>query len=288
MKRFAGLLVGVFLGFVGLVPQASAGLFFYPGQVNEILFNDYENLFDSTGLLKSPASLPVAGDYLAGIVQVNRVINLTGGGASNIPDALTFTGVFAQKITSVTPIGGGFSLTFTNPSVTTFTDGALDTFTLSALGPSKMFAIYADPVAGGTPFTFQGTMLSNVLSATDSALLLTAGIDVAHDPSNIGFASVFAPFPPFGVSTFSLSIEDNFTGLTFAPHTPLTFVGPSGELVLQARFVPNSDPFSKWGFTSFDPAEVQPNVVPEVSSIWMLGMGLSSFGIFRRKKFFLV
>lgn len=284
MKRIVGILVGVFLGLVAMVPQVSAGLFFYPGETNEIFFNDYENLFDSTGTVKSPASTPVVGDYLAGIFRVNNITNLTGGGGSNIPDVLTFTGVFAQQITSVTPIGGGFSLTFTNPSITTFGDGLGDSFTLSDLGPTKMFALYAEPVAGGTPFTFQGTMLSNVLAATDDALLLSAGIDLPYDSSNVGFASVFAPFPPFGVATFSLSIKDNFTGLTFSPHTPVTFAGPPGELVFQSRFAPNSDPFSKWYFTSFDPAEVVPNVIPEVSSLWMLGMGLSGFGIFRRKK----
>ncbi len=291
MKRIAGLMFGVLLGLTMLAPQAFAGLSFYPGNIDEILYNNYENLFAGSGhpgvapgTLLPGTTVPVAGDHLAGIFQVNRVINLTGGGASNIPDVITFTGVFDQKITSISGGPAIFALTLGNPSIFTFTDGGADTFTLSDLSASKMFAVYVDPVAGGTPFTFQGTMASNVADATDSALLLTAGIDTAHDPSNVSFATVFAPFPPFGVATTSLSIKDNNTGLSFSPHLPVTFVGPSGELVLQSRFVPNSDPKSKWQFTSFDPAELEPNIIPEVSSLWMLGMGLSGVGLIRRKK----
>ena len=290
MKRIAGLVVGVLLGLTMLAPQAFAGLSFYPGVIDEILYNNYENLFAGSGhpgvapgTLLPGATVPVAGDHLAGIFTVNKINNL-GDGTFNIPDTVSFTGVFAQKITSVSGGPGVFGLTLDNPSIFTFTDGGADTFTLSDLSPTKMFAVYADPVLGGTPFKFHGTMASNVASATDSSLLLCAGIDTAHDPSNVSFATVFAPFPPFGVATSSLSIECNNTGLAFSPHLPVTFVGPSGELVIQSRFVPNSDPKSKWAFTSFDPAEIQPNVIPEVSSLWMLGMGLSGFGFIRRKK----
>lgn len=43
---------------------------------------------------------------------------------------------------------------------------------------------------------------------------------------------------------------------------------------------------SPWDFRSNGPARIHPtaSIIPEVSSLWMLGMGLGSFGVFRRRK----
>ena len=74
MKRFV-LGVALLLGMVAFATPASAGLFFYPGQTNEIVYQNWENLFDSAGNVKSVVSAPAVGDHLAGIFQVNRIID---------------------------------------------------------------------------------------------------------------------------------------------------------------------------------------------------------------------
>ena len=293
MKRFIGLFAGLVLSLGVAATPAHAGLFFYPGERNQVLYNNYENLYDAKGDVKAPLAAPVVGDHLAGIFQVNRINDLTGGNGSNIPDVVTFTGVFAQKIVAVVPIPLGFAILLDNPTIFTFNAGG-DSFTLSDLAATgDMFAVYADPVAGGTPFTFQGLLAANVAAATDSTLLLTAKIDVANDSDNIATASVAflpSPLPPVeGVSTATLSINVNNTGLTFNQIAPITYTcnpGATGQLVLQSRFTLNTDPLSKWGFTSFDPSEVQPtSAIPEPTSMMLMGLGLMGLagGSKRRK-----
>ncbi len=89
-----------------------------------------------------------------------------------------------------------------------------------------------------------------------------------------------------GFSDASLSIVTNTTGFLFSPVSKLMLLGPyTGQLLIESHFVPNSVAGSFWAFESFDPAFVHPNVIPEVSSLWMLGMGLSGLGVFSRRKF---
>ena len=300
MKRFTGALFGLLLGLGVAATPAHAGLFFYDGQLNQILFNNYENLFSGGGHVLDlggvpagtvlPASTsPEIGDHLAGIFQVNRINNLTGPG-TNIPTVTEFTGVFAQRIIGISPIGDGFHLILDNPTIFSFTDGLGDSFTFTdLLATGHMFAVYADSSPVGGDFTFQGTMASNVADATDGSLRLTAFIDLPNDGDNgaIGDVHLFTT-PINGVSTANLSIGVNNTGLLFAQITPLTFTaltpGATGQLPLASRFTFNFDTFSKWRFSSFDPAEVRPNVIPEPGSMLLLGTGLMALGFTRRRK----
>jgi len=272
----------VLVGFLAWTSYASAGLFFYEGDYNRLVYQNWEGLFGSDGVMVDPRTTPTPGMYLAGIFQVNRVIDMDTSD-SNIPDTTMWQGVFAQKIKTVVPTATGFDLTFENPDRYSFSGGAGDDFTFTGLqADGSMFAVYADPVAGGTPLLFHGTLASDVGSAQDGSLLASMWLDPLK-PNNVGFASVVFPDSgvPFGVATFSTDVKTNNTGFSFAD---LAAFGVIGEVVVRSRFDGNEDPLSKWGFVSFDPADMRPiPVIPEVSSLWMLGLGVSSLGVFVRR-----
>src|SRR3989338_7091154 len=72
MKRDAVAVIGILLRF-GVVATPASAAVFVSGTQNDLFFTNFENLFDSTGAWRAPTSIPVVGDYLAGIINVQNV-----------------------------------------------------------------------------------------------------------------------------------------------------------------------------------------------------------------------
>lgn len=325
MKRYAVAVIGILLSFGVVATPASAQLF-VGGADNDAFFNNFENLFDSTGEWLDPATIPVVGNYLAGIINVQ---NIDANGMTHYFSGPTeqLTGVFAQKIIETKLDGFGIThFTLGNPTLTSFCKGGLggDCFS-TGLAAGEMFAFYQQTGGGTTVFESNGTMLDDVTKATDGTKLLTFGLDATD---GAGPDTIFGTFDDTGYTYSHPILGANPTGHAFgaldvkfnglAPTITFTSINDTNEcevggtpaegilcfasdpvpllngLVFTSEFErnslgianPNSTPgTSPWEFRSNDPATLHPEIIPEVSSLWLLGMGLSSFGVFRRKKF---
>ena len=268
---------------------------------------------------KAEGSLPEIGDVLVGIINAN---NLTVGGITTSFDDLGFqlTGIFAQEISAASFLedpdldgaGGDKGTLHLDLTPTTVATGATlfcnsaamtDCFSTS-LAAGEEFAFYLQTGLGTTIFESNGTMLDDVTKATDGAVFLTLGPAVTA--GDVGPGVVYSHVD-FNFLTTQFPV-DNFGGLNIITNgTGLSFIGiPGGIIIVDPdgllgtnhvlfdpsivlnpnRLAPPLGVSSPWFFRSDDPAYLLPfnNVIPEVSSLWMLGMGLSGFGIFRRRK----
>ncbi|MBI3997057.1 MAG: PEP-CTERM sorting domain-containing protein [Candidatus Omnitrophica bacterium] len=307
MKRYAVAVIGILLS-LGVVATPASAAVFVAGADNQVFFVNFENLYDSTGKWLNPFTAPVPGQILSGIIGLNglRVNNVD----SDFDDTtFQLSGVFAQEIVSIDAMTG--TLTLGVPTVTTYykdldLSGGItagdDVYSTGLAPGSEMFAFYLqqspDPV---TTLESDGTMLDDVTKATDGSLFLTLGFTdpgAGVDPG-YAFTALFPPpLFPAGLSFAGLNLIQNNSGFTFAGlDNPFenVFNGTLQQVVYQTSFNlnppglnnPNPDPgTSPWEFISNDPALIHPDtVIPEPSSMWLLGMGLGSFGVFRRKKF---
>lgn len=234
------------------------------------------------------------------------------------------TGAYAQRIIGLggfpglpsLGVGGapgafGPSIVFGNPTTFTFVDPATaGTFTVP-LAAGEMFAFYRDTGLTVVDPIGLGTMTGSHAISTDGTKILTLGLDATDGLGGIdglpgtaddtGYVYSILTTPATGSQLAGLGIKYNIVVpgpvvpivdpaeilLTFSRGFPLPV-----DLFFSAEFGPNPlfagfgnlDPTkSAWGFESDDPARVFP-VIPEVSSLWMLGMGLSGLGVFRRRK----
>jgi len=315
MKRIAGWMFGILLG-LGVVATPASAEIFVPDADNRVFFFNFENLFDANGDLKAPSAAPVVGDHLAGIISVQNI--LVQGNPSHYLQSATdqLSGVFAQKILEVKVDGFGIThLTLGNPTVGSFCSG-IDCFS-TGLAPGEMFAFYHQIGGGTTIFESNGTMADDVTKATDGGLFMTFGLDATN---GAGLDGVFGTFDdtgyayshpilganPEGDAFGGLDIKTNNSGFLFAGINDINeceIGGTPGEpgvgcavtrpapllsgLVFTSEFEINPDfsTFSPWAFASNDPATLHPlGVIPEPSSMWLLGMGLSGLGVFGRRK----
>lgn len=314
MKRVAGWMFGILLGLGVAATPASADIFVGDTN-NNVFFRNFENLFDSAGNIRSFTDTPVVGDHLVGIIDVQTIdANSLTHFFSSPTNQLT--GVFAQKILE-TKIDGSGILHFTlgNPTVGTFCAG-LDCFS-TGLAPGEMFAFYTQTGGGATVFESNGAMLDDVTKAKDGALFMTFGLDATDgagvdgvwgtfDDTGYAYSHPVLGLNPEGDAFGALDIKVNNSGFTFAGLNDIKECEIGGSpaegilcagtrpvpllngMVFTSEFEPN-DGFaggtSPWAFASNDPARLHPlGVIPEPSSMWLLGMGLSGLGVFGRRK----
>ena len=298
MKRLLGFALGALLVLGATAPQAAADILL-PGE-NRILYNNFENLFSSTGAWLDPVTtVPAPGMHLAGLINVSG-ITVNGFPTFFSGPGGQLSGVFAQEIIGVSsdPITGALHLQFGNPAVSTFTRGG-DSFSMG-LTAGEMFRLYSQAPAS-TLFFSGGTMAATFAAATDGALFASFGLDTTNGAGLDGFfgtpddTGYFYSHPVLGANPTGLA----FGALNFvtSPATTIAVNDPNEielggstlftSLYLQSHFFLSQNRLgaggtSAWDFESFDPAVVR--VVPEPMSLGLLGMGFASLGLFGRKK----
>ncbi len=276
-----------------------------------------------TGVFKPTILGPAIGDFLVGVLRVqgiDGVISLPTFAEDPIPPVIDqITGIFAQEIIGIVahaspslPFFLHPHLTLGNPTITTFFDPATGLPVVLPLAPGEMFAFFHD-MGLGTPGTDIGTMAANVASHTDGLPFMTFGLDATAGlggdglfgtGDDTGHAYTHLTSPTIGTSFGQVDIVSNSTGLLFAP---IASSDAAEEMALLRGFptlnhLPYSSSFapnpcfgagsptcpgggSVWELRSNDPGELLPlSAIPEASSLWMFGMGLSGLGIFRRRK----
>lgn len=297
MRQFVGMALGLVIGLGVGAPRASAQIL--ASGDNEIFYRNFENLFDASGTLKSPAETPVAGDHYAGIFNVQFI---SSGGADHWTEIVDgqLSGVFAQQVLDVTsdPISGIVHLTLGNPSLTSFTNGAGDTWN-SGLQPGEMLRFYVEhPV--GTLFETNGTMADDVAKARDGLFFASFGLDAsqgaggdalfgsADDTGYMYRHPIVDIVRTEGEAFGALDLVFNNTGHSDFLRINDPFESEIGgswlgnHLVFSSAFGVNPDGESPWLMHSIDPARISP--VPEPSSLWLLMVGFGGVGLAVRKR----
>lgn len=294
MKKLHVVALGALLGLAVAAPQASAQVLAVD-ELNKIFIAGFENLYDSTGQAKAPTVAGLAvGDTLAGIIKVQNISAGLGPDIFSSSPTNQLTGIFAQRIEAISNHGPVTHLVFGPAQVNTFCNGA-DCFSIAGkLSGNEQFAIYLQEGPGTTEFTEGPTLAQSVANATDGSLYLTLGYDPGVDgifgtPDDNGYSyghPVTDPLgQPKGEAFGGLNLYTNNTGLLFNKiNDPSEFEGDKFvDLYFSAEFEFNDNPASPWKTAINDPAVVSP-FIPEVSSLWMLGMGMfSGLGFIRRK-----
>ena len=297
MKKVLSSVLGALFALGVAAPKASA-VTLIAGAENEAFFNNFEVLLDASGNIRAADATPEVGNHLFGIFNVQ---NIDANGGTNFFAGATdqLTGVFSQKIIGISadPGTGILHLTLGNPTLSTYAGIS------SPFSSGEMFRLYTQTGGGTTPFESNGTIADDVTKATDGALWATLGLDATNGlgvdgipgtPDDTGYAYSHPVLGPnlTGEAWGGLTFKINNTGYAFDGINDVneTEIGGttllnqfvfSSEFELNQRFTQGVSP---WEFASNDPAKIHPSVVPEVSSLWMLGMGLSGFGVFRRRK----
>ena len=264
-------------------------------------------------LIDGPSGATFLNDVTAPIDQI------TGAYAQKIIGLAGFAGLPAI---GAVPAGVFVpTIVFGNPTTFIFTDPATaGTFTVP-LAAGEMMAFFRDTGLTVVDPIGLGTMTGSHAISTDGTKILTLGLDASDglgfdgvpgtaDDTGYVYSALLSPVAGSQLAGLGIKFNtvvptpvtpivdpaeflytslrgfplpvDLFFSAEFGPN-PL-FAGPDGILGTgdDAGFSNVSLAKSAWAFESDDPARVFP-FVPEVSSLWMLGMGLSGLGVFRRR-----
>lgn len=240
MRALKRVLIGA--AAVAAATMAHASPVFEKNTVNELFFNNFENVYtqDCTGGRCMPhdqSNDPAGwfrvipgqdlkeGDVLAGIINVQNVDadgvtiwssdNVAAGGFD------TFTGYFAQQVLKNYPAGTDPYDPATNVAHLVLTQAAVDPFGI--LGAGEMFRLYADDTV--SVFESNGTTFDDVTKATDGAFWfsLGTGVDVAGSASGADLDGFFYSHSDTtgtvenfaGEAEVALEIVQNATGYEF-------------------------------------------------------------------------
>ncbi len=251
------------------------------------------------------------GDVIYGVLSVQNVavnpLN-AGGGADiwnqdNIGSPIdTFTGYFAHRIAyigdyagnSMTPIG--FDPLGNPLYVVASTPVAVDPNGI--LAPGEVMRLYTDigSVPPASRYTENGvTRAQDILNATDGSLWASLGFGPGPDglygtPDDDGYwYYVGYLFEPPSVNRVAdvyaaINMMINNTGMIAMPinDPDEAWRNISAHLIFNAE-IEATDPSLNWNLSSNDPARFYP-IVPEPSTVLLLGAGLVGLGLWGRKR----